>query len=189
MKTARGTMRMMRYTGTAVIAFAVILISCSDSADETAGESGDSLAGDSITDNSIIRDSVPADTVPVTSDSPDSAWQSFWDKFRTAVRNRDSAAIVPLMASGFDYGNEANPSVDVVFRELGYGNGGNWRVLEKTLDQGTKVYDHPISDRPSRAAIDSMPCDAPPCRYQSLAVFQQELDGTWRWSALLFPGD
>lgn len=183
MRTAYGTVKAMRYIGAMMIALAVMLTGCTESGDDTAGESRDSVAGDSMA----------ADTgttaTSETRDSIDGAWETFWTNFRTAVRDRDSAEIVRLMAPGFDYGNDVDPSMEVVFRELGQADSENWRVLEKTLDQGTQPYDHPVSDRPARVAIDSVPCSTPPCRFQSWAIFQQEVDGTWRWSALLFPGD
>lgn len=176
MKTL-GRMRLVGFVGMLGIALAMVLCGCADSVDDRKdGSSSDSV------DSTITA-------APQTTDSVSEAWQSFWTDFRKAVRDRDSAAIAGMMAPGFEYGTEPNPSLAVVFRELAYGGGENWRVLDGTLDHGTQSYDLPSSDRPARIAIDSVPCGTPPCRYQSWAIFRQEADGRWCWAALLFPGD
>jgi|GEM_PF-3262677 len=139
-------------------------------------------------DTSTTGSASPA-AVTESSDSVSAAWGEFWNGFRDAVRRRDSAALVGMMSPGFSYGTVPVATPEVVFRELAYNGGENWRVLDRTLDRGTRPYDLPASDRPGRVAIDSLPCGTAPCRYQSWALFEQDTGGRWRWLALIFPGD
>lgn len=125
----------------------------------------------------------------VDEDSADAAWMQFWEEFRAAVRQRDSAAIRGMMGGRFGYGNTLEATPEFVFQELAYGGGENWNILDRTLALGSKPYDLPSSNLPARVAINPNPCGGTPCRYQAWAMFEKGTDERWRWIAFIFPGD
>lgn len=74
------------------------------------------------------------------------SWETFFTKFKTAVRNRDSAAIKSVMLDNYDCRSvyfcfyikpvRENFRNDFVLKQLSQNNNKGWRGLEKVLLKG-----------------------------------------------------
>ena len=121
------------------------------------------------------------------------AWKPFFASFRSAVKNRNKAALTKMMSRDFYYlssggdENDNNDTRDEAFQYWETANVGSWQTLEDILDKGTApntVLREPGNLHPSKIA--------PPLANNRRAIESRSFDwyavfeyraGRWYWVA------
>lgn len=113
-------------------------------------------------------------------------WPGFWKSFQTAAAAHDRTALRPLMASKFDYtfgDGAATPENAFAFWDRS--EIGGWRALAEVAKEGAVDYVPPPQWELKGKVRLAPPQAVAPGYRQWRAVFAQQADGEWKFTAFL----
>lgn len=126
------------------------------------------------------RDAAPAD-MPPSLPPTTSDWASFLTQFKQSFDQKDQVALAKTIGRNFYLQNCRIRSTDDIFRQL------NWPQLSKALADGVLAGRKSPLGRQVRSISDQHPCDN--CVYQVMLQFEEDAEGQWRWTGVVYPGD
>jgi hypothetical protein len=120
--------------------------------------------------------------LPASSVSAQEKFNSFYNRFKQAVAQKDRATLQQMMSPRFDFLTTANVSPSNVFRGLDSNNAQLWTNLQTAIRQATPVLDE-YADQPAQLLW----CTPTETIYNCYVVFQKHKSGHWRWRAFVMP--
>jgi hypothetical protein len=115
--------------------------------------------------------------------NPQPEFGEFFARFKTAVAQRDAAALTTLMAPGFNFIRAQNVSPTDVFKGLDANDGLQWTNLQQAVQGQPAPYQIQGSKSPARV----LQCTPTQPIYSCLVIFRQDSHGHWRWKSMIMP--
>jgi hypothetical protein len=114
---------------------------------------------------------------------PHQDFDVFFAKFKLAVAQKDSATLMTLMMSAFNFIRAQNVSPSDVFKGLDANGGLQWTNLQQSVQGQPMLYRFPDSNTPTRV----LQCTPTDSIYMCLVMFQQDMHHHWRWKSMIMP--